>query len=259
MEKVKKSRQKVFDFQKFGNRIREVRKKMKITSDELGYDICGVSPVFIRQIEAGAKLPSISIFVKICNGLQVSPAYLFENEISIPITDKDWVELNELLQKVKPSFQCIVSEVLNSLIGNLAEESEKQEKKGTGRVVIDRHEFARRLAKVRLEMQLTVQEMAISCKVSTTFIHQLESGDRLPSLPVLVSICKTLQISPAYLLGNELLKEKEEESKKSQRISYDMTSKTQKVVIDVLTVLIRELIEVSADDKCTYQNPSEGI
>ncbi len=70
-----------------GVRIHEARKHCKITSDQLA-ELCGVGPVHIRKIESGAKNPSISLFVKICNALHISPQYLLQdslepNELSI--------------------------------------------------------------------------------------------------------------------------------------------------------------------------------
>ena len=102
-----------FNREEFGKRLREVRKKSKVTSDRLGF-ACGVNPVFIRQIEAGARMPSIPVFVKICDNLQVSPAYLLENEIQNPVTNKGWGELEEKLQQLSETSRSMVREVLHS-------------------------------------------------------------------------------------------------------------------------------------------------
>ena len=116
-----------FNRGEFGKRLREVRKKSKVTSDKLGF-ACGVNPVFIRQIEAGARMPSIPVFVKICDNLQVSPAYLLENEIQNPVTNKGWGELEEELRQLSETSRSMVREVLHSLIENLAEQEKKWEK-----------------------------------------------------------------------------------------------------------------------------------
>lgn len=42
-----------------GQRIREQRKKHRLTSEQLG-ELCDVGAVHIRKIESGAKVPSIS-------------------------------------------------------------------------------------------------------------------------------------------------------------------------------------------------------
>ena len=37
----------------------------------------------IRQIESGVRLPSLKLFVDICNALQVSPEYLLSQELEM--------------------------------------------------------------------------------------------------------------------------------------------------------------------------------
>ena len=106
---------------------------------------------------------------------------------------------------------------------------------------MDHIEFGRRL-KVRQEMQYTSQEVAENCGVSSVFIRQVELGERLPSLSVFIYLCETLQISPAYLLGNEIKLEVTEcHWDELVRIQCDMTTRSQQVVKDVLTSLIYNL------------------
>ncbi len=230
-----------FNREEFGKRLREVRKKSKVTSDRLGF-ACGVNPVFIRQIEAGARMPSIPVFVKICDNLQVSPAYLLENEIQNPVTNKGWGELEEELRQLSETSRSMVREVLHSLIENLAEQEKKWEKNEERYGIVDHIEFGRRLKKVRQEMQYTSQEVAENCGVSSVFIRQVELGERLPSLSVFIYLCETLQISPAYLLGNEIKLEVTEcHWDELVRIQCDMTTRSQQVVKDVLTSLIYNL------------------
>ena len=64
------------DTQSLGKRIRLARKEKGHTGEELA-ELCHISPTYLRQIESGAKIPSLPLFVKLCNALNVSPAYLF--------------------------------------------------------------------------------------------------------------------------------------------------------------------------------------
>lgn len=249
MKGEKKENNEKLNREEFGKQLREVRKKLKITSDKLGI-ACGVNPVFIRQIESGARVPSIPVFVKICDNLQVSPANLLGKEVQIPVTDKGWEEMAKQLSQLSSSSRTMVKEVLGSLIGNLAEEERKWDKNEEKYGEMDHEEFGRRLKKVRQEMQYTSQEVADQCGVSSVFIRQVELGERLPSLSVFASLCKALQISPAYLLGNEIKVEVVEcywdEATKCRwdeliRIQCDMTSKSQQIVKDVLVSLVHNL------------------
>lgn len=47
-----------------GQRIREQRKKHRLTSEQLG-ELCDVGAVHIRKIESGAKVPSLNLFLKL--------------------------------------------------------------------------------------------------------------------------------------------------------------------------------------------------
>lgn len=72
---------------KLGNRIRKSRKSCGLTADKLA-EILNINPTFLRQIEGGRSLPSLPVFVSICNALKVSPDYLLadsieENEFSL--------------------------------------------------------------------------------------------------------------------------------------------------------------------------------
>lgn len=230
-----------FNREEFGRRLREIRKKLKVTSDKLGV-ACGVNPVFIRQIEAGARVPSVPVFVKICDSLQISPAYLLGNEVQVAVTDQGWEEMAREISQLSAESSDMVKEVLNSLIENLAEKRSDSDRNEERYGVIDHIEFGRRIKKVRQEMQYTSQEVAASCGVSSVFIRQVELGERLPSLSVFIYLCQALEISPAYLLGNEVKVEVADcKWEELAHIQCDMTSKSQQVVKDVLTSLIHNL------------------
>ena len=71
-----------------GAKIHEVRRLRHITSDKLA-ELCGVGPVHIRKIESGAKVPSIYLFVRICNVLHVSPDYLLRDSLEDTLDGSD--------------------------------------------------------------------------------------------------------------------------------------------------------------------------
>ena len=66
-----------------GQKIAGLRKSKKITSEKLAY-MCSVYPGHIRQIESGVRLPSLKLFVDICNALQVSPDSVDIEDCVIP-------------------------------------------------------------------------------------------------------------------------------------------------------------------------------
>lgn len=58
-----------------GNRIRTARKDAGLTGEQLS-EICDINAAYLRQIECGAKMPSLPLFVQLCEALNVSPSYL---------------------------------------------------------------------------------------------------------------------------------------------------------------------------------------
>lgn len=69
-----------------GNRIHDARKARGLTSEKLA-ELCGVGAVHIRKIEAGTKLPSMPLFVKLCNTLKVSSKFLLHDSVQSDTID----------------------------------------------------------------------------------------------------------------------------------------------------------------------------
>ena len=60
---------------KLGKRINEVRKSRGLTADKLS-ELCNINATYLRQIEGGAKIPSLPVFI------DISPDYLLQDELS---------------------------------------------------------------------------------------------------------------------------------------------------------------------------------
>ncbi len=69
---------------------------------------------------------------------------------------------------------------------------------------IDRKAFGRKVRELREARHISREAFANICNISTTHMRMIEVGERLPSLPVLISICNELKVSPSYLLQSEL-------------------------------------------------------
>lgn len=84
-----------------GRRINAARKDRGITSERLS-ELCNINATYMRQIESGAKVPSLPVFVEICKTLKVSPSYLLADAIDgAGIAGAD--ELCELWKKATPA------------------------------------------------------------------------------------------------------------------------------------------------------------
>lgn len=77
-----------------------MRKNKGLTAERLS-ELCGVNSTYLRQIESGRKLPSLPLFIQLCNALEVSPSYLLQD--AIPHTELDnWPELSSLWKDASP-------------------------------------------------------------------------------------------------------------------------------------------------------------
>ena len=97
-----------------GKRINYVRKDHNFTADKLS-ELCNINATYLRQIEGCTKMPSLPVFIDICNALKISPVYLLqdtlaENEVS------RIRELTELWQNTSPSQQEIATAMIRAVL-----------------------------------------------------------------------------------------------------------------------------------------------
>lgn len=59
----------IMEIKGLGKRINMVRKDRGFTADRLS-ELCNINATYLRQIEGGTKLPSLPVFINICNALK---------------------------------------------------------------------------------------------------------------------------------------------------------------------------------------------
>ena len=64
--------------------------------------------------------------------------------------------------------------------------------------------LGKRINIARKARGLTANRLSEMCSINATYLRQIEGGTKMPSLPVFIDICKALNISPDYLLQDEL-------------------------------------------------------
>ena len=103
----------------FGKRLNTVRKEQQMTSEGLS-EICELNAVFIRQIEGATRLPSLPVFVKLCNALHVSPNYLLADSLE-PNEQENFDGLWKKLRSLTPKQIDVVTAMIETLINKLEE------------------------------------------------------------------------------------------------------------------------------------------
>jgi len=108
----------------FGRRLFDIRREQQITSERLS-ELCGVNSSFIRSIENAARLPSLPMFVMICNQLHVAPNFFLLDSITWNEEDKI-AALDAKLRTLSPCQFDVVFETVNTLISKLSELKEPE-------------------------------------------------------------------------------------------------------------------------------------
>lgn len=102
-----------------GRQINRARKDRGLTSEKLS-EACNVNATYLRQIESGARTPSLPMFVSLCRELKVSPSYLLIDVL--PDTEiRDMDMLLELWQTATPKQIKIITAMVKSALDNFKE------------------------------------------------------------------------------------------------------------------------------------------
>ncbi len=86
-----------------GKRINMVKKDYGFTADTLS-ELYNINATYLRQIEGGTKIPSLPVFINICNVLKIPPDYLLWDALEDNRVSKIQ-ELEELWESTSPSQQ----------------------------------------------------------------------------------------------------------------------------------------------------------
>ena len=96
-----------------GKRINIARKERGWTSERLS-EACNINATYLRQIESGAKVPSLQVFVLLCEALKVSPTYLLAEVLpSMELQNMD--VLLELWQTATPRQITMITSMIRSI------------------------------------------------------------------------------------------------------------------------------------------------
>ena len=100
-----------------GKRIRESRIKKGYTQQDLARR-ADIGVVYLSEIERGVKMPSLNIFIKIIDALDVSADYILRDMIS---TGREYIcmEITEKLLTLTAHQRKSATDILNAYLNNL--------------------------------------------------------------------------------------------------------------------------------------------
>lgn len=99
-----------------GKRIREARKKKNYTQQKLAEE-ADIGEVYLSEIERGTKIPSLKVFMKIADALNVSADYLLRYELS---SGEHYIydEITEKMKGLSSEDRRVATEILDAYIRN---------------------------------------------------------------------------------------------------------------------------------------------
>lgn len=100
-----------------GIKIRETRKRCGYTQEKLS-EMAGIGTMYLGEIERGKKMPSLKIFIRILEALDVSADYILRNELD---SGKAYVydEITKKLEGLTPEQRKVAVDILDAYIKNI--------------------------------------------------------------------------------------------------------------------------------------------
>lgn len=100
-----------------GKKIREARQRKGYTQQLLAEkaDVC---VMYLGEIERGLKMPSMNIFIKIIETLDISADYVLRDELT---SGREYVcdEITEKIKGLTPKQRKIAADILDAYLKNL--------------------------------------------------------------------------------------------------------------------------------------------
>lgn len=100
-----------------GQKIREARLKKGYTQQALAQE-AGIGIMYLGEIERGIKMPSMRIFIKLIEALDISADYVLRDELT---SGECYIydELTEKLKDLTPRQRKTAADILDAYIKNL--------------------------------------------------------------------------------------------------------------------------------------------
>lgn len=94
--------------------------------------------------------------------------------------------------------------------------------------------LGKRINAVRKDRGLTADRLSEICNINATYLRQIEGNVKMPSLPVFIDICRTLKISPDYLLQDDLPENEISTIREIEALWKDISPSKQKLVLAMI-------------------------
>ena len=97
-----------------GDRLRDARKRLNMTQEDLAERV-DVTTFYIGEIECGAKTPSLDLFIKLIEVLDVSADYLLRDTVSTGNVYGD-KRMARKLENLSPKQRAAIEAIIDTYI-----------------------------------------------------------------------------------------------------------------------------------------------
>ncbi|PNV60803.1 XRE family transcriptional regulator [Clostridium sp. chh4-2] len=98
-------------------------------------------------------------------------------------------------------------------------------------------DLGRRIREERQKLNLTQEKLSESINVSTTYIGQIERGERCPTLDTLIRISNSLGVSIDYLLRESVTPSSTALMNLWIQLTRDLSDNEMKMIIELVNVI----------------------
>lgn len=100
-----------------GQKLRDARQQKGYTQHALA-EIADIGNVYLGEIERGLKMPSLNIFIKLIEALDISADYILRDELT---SGKAYIydEITQKLKNLTPKQRKTAADILDAYLRNL--------------------------------------------------------------------------------------------------------------------------------------------
>lgn len=99
--------------------------------------------------------------------------------------------------------------------------------------------LGKRINTTRKSRKITAEKLAELCCINATYMRQIESDMKVPSLPVFIDICRALHISPDYLLQDDMEENELTEIREIEQVWKELPPEK----LDIVLAMIKAALE----------------
>lgn len=109
---------------------------------------------------------------------------------------------------------------------------------------MDKKQLGKRINTARKDRGMTGEKLSELCGINATYLRQIEGGVKVPSLPVFVSLCRELKVTPSYLLTEVLEADSEIEDYEILLKLFEDATPSQ---IKLVTAMVKSALDVISE------------